>query len=343
MTTPDGASGADRPETVPGAPGVPGVPGRPGASTFTIEGRSAPAIFVVGWLATLLGAGLIVVAVMSGGGAASLALLVVGLLGMSVGLISAAGSQAIERRVRGVGPYLGPSPLLVFGASIPVSVLAVILVGFPLGWAGVALDGPFGALLSVVIQALIYVALIRLLVVDTGALGWTAMGLRPLDRAAVVELVGGALWALPVIVATLPVALILLAIFSVTPQSPLPPTGEAVGFALSFVAAVLVAPFGEEILFRGFATTAWVRGLGVRRGVVQAALVFAFAHVLTVSSSSAEDALGLAVVGFGTRIPIALALGWLFVRRGTIWSAFGLHAAFNAFLLVIAEVAQRPL
>jgi membrane protease YdiL (CAAX protease family) len=49
------------------------------------------------------------------------------------------------------------------------------------------------------------------------------------------------------------------------------------------------------------------------------------------------------VVGFGSRIPIAVALGWLFVRRGTIWASFGLHAAFNAVLLVIAEVAERPI
>jgi membrane protease YdiL (CAAX protease family) len=48
------------------------------------------------------------------------------------------------------------------------------------------------------------------------------------------------------------------------------------------------------------------------------------------------------VVGFGTRVPIAIALGWLFVKRGTIWSSFGLHAAFNAVLLVIAE-AYRPI
>jgi membrane protease YdiL (CAAX protease family) len=30
----------------------------------------------------------------------------------------------------------------------------------------------------------------------------------------------------------------------------------------------------------------------------------------------------------------------LFVRRGTIWASFGLHAAFNAILLVIAEAYQ---
>ena len=347
MTTPEGGfdPGEDdgpppaEPHTEPGT----ASPGRMGTSTFTIEGRSAPALFVVGWLASVLGFGLVLVAVLSGGGAAWLGLVIVGLVLLSIGLVAAAGSQGIERRVRGMAGYAGPSPLLVFAASFPVSVLAVIAVGLPLGLAGVPLDGPFAALLSVALQAVVYITLIRLLVVDTGALGWREMGLRAPDLSAIGEMIGGALWAAPVIVATIPVSLILLAIFPVTPESPLPPTGEAVGIALSLVAGALVAPFGEEVLFRAFATTAWVRGVGVRQGVLRAALVFAVAHVLTTSGTSAGDAFGLAVVGFGTRVPIALALGWLFVRRGTIWAPFGLHAAFNAVLLVIAEVADRPI
>jgi membrane protease YdiL (CAAX protease family) len=350
LTTPDGGSESGEPERPP--PDEPAVrpatnrTGPLGASTFTIEGRAAPALFVIAWLACLLGSGLVAVAVLSSSGPASLGLAVVGLLLLSVGLVAAAGSQGIERRARGAANhagYAGPSPLLVFAASIPVAIVAVIVVGLPLGLAGIALDGPFGALLSVAIQAVVYVALIRLLVVDTGALDWRAMGVRALDRSAVAEMVGGAFWALPVIAATVPVSLVLLAIFPVTPESPLPPTGEAVGFIISVMAGALVAPFGEEILFRAFATTAWIRGVGVRQGVLRAALVFAFAHVLTTSGTSAGNAFGLAVVGFGTRVPIAIALGWLLARRGTIWASFGLHAAFNAALLVIAEVAARPI
>jgi membrane protease YdiL (CAAX protease family) len=353
LTTPDAEPESGRAQgtsqspvgggSVPGDPSDPGATARLGGSTFTIEGRQAPALFVIGWLGTVLGFGLVVVAVMSGGAAAWLGLLVVGLVLLSIGLIAAAGSQGIERRARGSHAYAGPSPLLVFAASIPVSILAVIVIGVPLSLAGVALDGPIAAVLSVALQAVVYVALIRLLVVDTGALRWREMGFRAFDRFALGELVTGAVWALPVIVATIPVSLLLLAVFPVTPESPLPPTGEAAGFALSLIAGALVAPFGEEVLFRGFATTAWVRSAGVRQGVLRAALVFAFAHVLTTSGTSTGDAFGLAVVGFGTRIPIALALGWLFVRRGTIWAPLGLHAAFNGTLLIIGEVANRAI
>jgi membrane protease YdiL (CAAX protease family) len=310
-------------------------------TTFTIEGRSAPALFVVGWLASVLGFGLVLVAALSGGGPAWLVLVLVGLVLLSVGLVAAAGSQGIERRARGMEGYAGPSPLLVFAASIPVSLLVVLVVGLPLGLLGVPLDGPVGALFSVVLQVVVYIAMIRLLVVDTGALDWRAMGVQALDRFAIREMIGGTFWAVPVFLATVPVVLVLRTIFPVTPESVLPPTGETVGFALSLMAGAVIGPFGEELFFRAFATTAWVRRVGAWQGVVRAALVFAFAHVLAVSGTSFGEAFGLAMVGFGSRIPIALALGWLFVRRGTVWSSFGLHAAFNGLQLVIAEVALR--
>jgi hypothetical protein len=336
VSGPESDASTDPPATVPAG-------ARPGASYFTIEGRPAPALFVVGWLASFAGLGLIAIAFLARAGLASTVVLLGGLALLSVGLIAAAGCQGIERRARAMAGYAGPSPLLVFGASIPVSILVLVVIALPLDVLGLALDGPPGSLLSVAVQAAVYTGLVRLLVVDTGALDWRAMGVRRPDLTALREAVGGAFWAVPVIVLTIPVSLVLLAIFPVTPESPLPPTGSPGGFALSLVAGVLVAPLGEEILFRGFATTAWVRGLGVRGGLVRAALVFAVAHILTISGSSAGDAFGLAVVGFATRLPIALALGLLFVRRGTIWSSFGLHAAFNLILLVVAEVARQTI
>jgi membrane protease YdiL (CAAX protease family) len=330
---------ADQAEPPPLTP--PAAPARLGTGTFTIEGRSAPGLFVVGWLATLLGIGLIAIGIMSSDPDRARLLAIVGLLFLSVGLVCGAGSQAIERRAQGRLSYQGPSPFLVLLASVPISLLALYLASRPLDFAGVPMDGPLGALVSVTIQAAVYIGLVRLLVVDAGALDWVAMGVRRPDGRAVVESLGGALWALPVVFVTGIVVSILLQAVPVEPVSPLPPTGTNVGFALSLLAGVIVAPFGEEILFRAFATTAWVRGLGVRRGVVLGALVFAFAHVLTISGASAGDAFGQAFVAFVGRVPIALALGWLFVRRGTVWASFGLHAAFNAILLVIAEIASR--
>jgi len=340
LVPPDRGSPAPVPSATPAGAGDP-PPGRPGSGTFTIEGRSAPALFVVGWLGTLLGLGAVVVAVLAGGSAASTVVLIVGLVVLSIGLIAGAGSQGIERRARARTAYLGPSPFLVFATSIPVSLLAAIALGVPLGLLGIALDGPVGRLASVSAQAIVYVALIRLLVVDTGALTWAQMGLRRFDGAAVTNLALGAALALPVIAATVPVVAILGQLFPVTPVSPLPPAGEPVGFALNLVAGAIIAPIGEEILFRGFATTAWARDLGARRALVQGALFFAVVHVITITGGTAGEAIGLAVLGFAARVPVSLALGWLFLRRGSIWASIGLHAAFNGILIVLAEAALQ--
>jgi membrane protease YdiL (CAAX protease family) len=323
-------------------PGPPSgsVPGRAGTGTFTIEGRAAPALFVIGWLASLFGFGLVVVAILSGGGIAATIVLLIALVLLSIGLIAAAGSQGIERRTRATSRYRGPSPLLVFVASIPLSVLAVIALSIPLRLLDVDLDGPLAALISVSVQALLYVGLVRLLVVDTGALTWSEMGVQALDIAAFRQMAAGAIWVVPVIFVTGIVAQVLLRVFPVTPSSPLPPTGTAIGFALSLVAGVLVAPFGEEIMFRAFATTAWVRGMNETNGLILGSLFFAFAHVLTVSGTSAGDAFQLAFVAFAGRLPVAFTLGLLFIRRRSMWASFGLHAGFNGVLLVIAEVAS---
>lgn len=296
---------------------------------------------MVGWLATIVGLGMIVIALLSGAATAAPVLLFAGLVVLAVGLVAAAGSQGIERRALGVVPYHGPAPLLVFAASVPTTFLAVITIGVPLALLGIAVDGPVGQLASVAAQALIYAGLIRLLVVDTGALSWAEMGVQRWSARASAEVLFGAAFALPVILVTIPVAVVLSAIFPVTPVSPLPPTGETGGFAIQLLAGVVVAPIGEELLFRGLATTVWARAFGPRQGLVLGAVFFAFVHVLTITGSNAGEAAALVVVGFASRLPVALALGWLFLRRGTIWAPIGLHATFNALLLILGEMAFR--
>jgi membrane protease YdiL (CAAX protease family) len=324
------------------APDGPDRPDRPGASIFTIEGRAAPGLFVLGWLATLVGLGAVLVAFMAAGRPAPI-LLIAGLVALSIGLVAGAGGQAIERRARGGRNYVGPSPFLVFAAALPISTLFAIGAGAILTALAIPIDGPVGALASVGLQAVVYIGLIRLLVVDGGSLSWAEMRIRRPSSTDLVEFVLGAGWALPVIVATLPVALLVSQFVPTPPPSPLPATGSIGGLLLHLLAGAIIAPIGEEVLFRGFATTAWVRDMGVGRGLVRAALFFAVAHVLTISGANASEAIGAAVAAFVGRIPVAFALGFLFVRRETIWAPLGLHAGFNALLLVFQEVAaQNP-
>ena len=203
------------------------------------------------------------------------------------------------------------------------------------------LDGPFGALLSVTIQALVYVALVRLLVVDTGALDWRAMGVGPLDGTAVVEMGRGALWAVPVIAVTAVV------VGGPAPGLPGPAGQPAATDRRDRRLRAVAAGRGHRGAVRRGDPVPGVRddGLGPRprrtgEGWCWRRWCSRFAHVLTIGGTNAGEAFGLAVVGFGSRIPVALALGWIFLRRGTVWASFGLHAAFNGILLVLAEAAE---
>jgi CAAX protease family protein len=317
-------------------------PLRPGTGTFTIEGRAAPGLFVVGWLGTLIGGVVLFVSLQAAPGAAKLALFIGGLALLSIGLIAASGSQAIERRARGVTPYSGPSPFLVLAACFPTAAVLLVLLGIPLQLAGIDLDGPLVAVIGLVIQMAVYILLIRLLVVDTGALSWRRMGITPPSSTAIGELLLGAAWALPVFLLTSLLSLVLVSALGVTPDAPLPPAREPAGVVLNLIAGAILAPIGEELFFRAFATTAWVQSLGAARGIIRGGLFFAFVHVLQIQATSLTEGLAVALIAFGVRVPIGLVLGWLFVRRGTIWAPIGLHAAFNATILIIAETLSQP-
>jgi membrane protease YdiL (CAAX protease family) len=316
-------------------------PGRPGASLFSIEGRAAPGLYVVGWLASLVGLVVSVIGYLGGQSGAGPVLFAVGLAVLAIGLVAAAGAQAIERKTRGRDAYTGPSPVLVFAGSIPVAYLGALLLGVAFETFHLGISRPLAELLLVTIQGGAYLVLIALLVVNSGALTWRDMGFRHDLRGAIQDIGWGVVFAPPIIFVTLLLTAVLVVIFRVAPESPLPPTGDASGLVLHLIAGAIVAPFAEETLFRGLATTAWVRSFGVGQGIVRGALFFAFAHVLLVGGSNVGEGAALAFVGFAGRLPIALVLGWVFVRRNSIYASMGLHGAFNAVLLILAEMSLR--
>jgi membrane protease YdiL (CAAX protease family) len=321
-------------------PPGPAVPTRPGLSTFTIEGRAAPGLFVVGWLATISGLALVLLGALT---PSSLLFYGIGPGFLTVGLVAGAGSQALERRARGEA-YAGPSPYLVFAAIVAATFAVAFVVGLILHFLLGPLEGfdELVALIAIIVQAAVFIGVIRLTVVGTDALSWSDMGWRRFDGAAIRHLLGGVIWAVPVIFVTALLANALVSIFGVEPESPLPATGTATGLLLELIAGALIAPLAEEAVFRGFAISAWRRTVGDNGAIVRASLLFALAHVINVSGT-ADQIVGLTVIGFVTRLPVAFALGWLFVRRGSIWAPLGLHMSFNAILLILSavDVASR--
>lgn len=260
---------------------------------------------------------------------------------LTVGLVAGAGNQAIERRARGA-LYAGPSPYLVFAAIVAATFAATYSIGFVIRLFvdPTRLPDYVVRLLGEAIEAAVFLGVVRLTVVGTGALSWVEMGWRRFDGNAARDLAIGATLALPVIGITSIVAAVLVSIFRTVPEAPLPPTGVAAGLVVQLIAGAILAPIAEEGVFRGFAITAWERTAGPRGALVRAALLFALAHVLNVGGDSLPQVGGLVAVGFLTRLPIAFVLGWLFVTRRSIWAPLGLHAAFNGILLVLAEVVR---
>jgi hypothetical protein len=312
-----------------------------GLSTFTIEGRRAPALFVVGWLATFVGGGIAGLTLLGISGPVGVILWVVGLAVATLGLVLLGGSQAIERRAAGAA-YAGPSPILVFLAVLAGSQVAGFVVGFPLSLIGPDIPRPVGDLLGVLVQAAVFAGVLGLMVVAAGALRWREMGLTPGLGNALRGMLGGAVFAGPVILVTAIFAAVAAQLAGAVPASPLPPTGTASGLILHLIAGAIVAPVAEELLFRGFALTAWRRTVGARGAIVRSSVVFVLAHVLFVGGDTFGDAAALAFVAGVARIPVAVALGWLFVRTGSLWGPIGLHAAYNAILIIIAEAVIAP-
>ncbi|MGH2511938.1 MAG: lysostaphin resistance A-like protein, partial [Candidatus Limnocylindrales bacterium] len=153
-------------------------------------------------------------------------------------------------------------------------------------------------------------------------------------NALLADVGAGMLVGLPVLFLTIVLGAALIALLGVTPPSPLPVAQSPAGALVNIVSGVIVAPLGEELFYRGFATTAWVRGMGSRSGIVRGALLFALVHVLTLAGPPSA-----ALIAFVTRLPVALALGWIYVRRGSLAASFGLHALFNAIPLILVGLS----
>jgi len=318
--------------------------GRPtgalGLFRFTIEGRKAPGLFVAGWLTSVLGGIAGLVGLLAGQTIAGAVLFVAGLAVLLAGLLLLGGAQTLERRAADL-PYGGPSPILVFAATVVGLYLAVVVVATPLQALGATIEGPALSLLGVGIQAVVVVAILRALVVGPGALTWREMGLRASLPAAARDLAWGAVLAVPVLVVASILVAGLVTLVGSAPESPLPPTGSSMGLAVNLLAGAVIAPLYEELLFRGFATTAWARVVRPASAIVRTSILFALAHVLTQGGASFSEAFGIAVVAAAARFPVALVLGWVYLRRRSLWAAIGLHATYNAILLVVAETALR--
>lgn len=91
--------------------------------------------------------------------------------------------------------------------------------------------------------------------------------------------------------------------------------------------AVLLAPFSEELFFRGMAYQTLRKSLGVRWGIVASAAFFAVVHV------SVEGPLVGNLVLFVVIFVVGALLAHAFERRGNLIAPMAMHATFNLLSL----------
>jgi membrane protease YdiL (CAAX protease family) len=108
---------------------------------------------------------------------------------------------------------------------------------------------------------------------------------------------------------------------------------------LTVIGAGILVPIGEEVLFRGYALTAWLRDRGPRSALIRSTIFFAFAHVLGVTATTFDGGVRQALLTVVVITPVGAALGWLFMRRGLI-ASISAHATFNIISTLLVALAQ---
>ncbi len=93
-------------------------------------------------------------------------------------------------------------------------------------------------------------------------------------------------------------------------------------FYISLISVATVVPVVEELLFRGFLQTWLMNKIGVPKGIVLTAFIFALFHY-----ANQQSWFNLQIVP--TLFILALFLGYIYARQQSLWASIGLHTLFN--------------
>lgn len=99
-------------------------------------------------------------------------------------------------------------------------------------------------------------------------------------------------------------------------------------FGLMIFAVVILVPFMEELLFRGFLQTLLRKYLKRGWALFLTALIFALVHF---SASQGKGNFQL----ISTLFVLSLFLGFLYEREQSLWASIGLHVTFNGFSVIL--------
>lgn len=354
-------------------------PRPPDRSIRSLAGRASPGRYALGLLIGLpAGLLLLAFEIASRGGfkfgeMPVPAWVVVEFVGIAaaLGLAAGASAQSAQRRADGWRDFAGPSPFLLAAAQMATVLSLGLPVAALLGRLDVDTESAVGTLLMVPVYLASYFGLVHFLVVRGGATTWHDV-VRPRhlspdiddwtdDRLAVergwrppisrlrawlrgplgdVLLAGSVL--IPVLIATGLTNSALLAVLGLNQsdlQSEIPAHPTLVDQALTFLSVAILIPIGEEVFFRGYATNAWGRSLSPTSALVRASLFFAFIHIVNTQNTDFAVSLRVAAFNFVARVPVALALCWIYMRRRSLVASVSLHGFYNGLIVLISFLA----
>ena len=98
---------------------------------------------------------------------------------------------------------------------------------------------------------------------------------------------------------------------------------------LTFIIIVLVAPFVEEVLFRGL-VFGNLKGKSLTVAYVLSCVLFALSHVWQFAVDAPTVAHFVVMLQY---LAPGFVLAWSYDRSGTLWTPIALHAVFNALAL----------
>lgn len=103
---------------------------------------------------------------------------------------------------------------------------------------------------------------------------------------------------------------------------------------LAMVSSMVLAPLGEELIFRGYLMNLWMHRWGFGAGLVLSALAFGLFHLHSPLFGLAhfEHAVSAAAGG--------AILGLVYARHGSLWASTAVHALYN---IVAGPYAAGPL
>ena len=98
-------------------------------------------------------------------------------------------------------------------------------------------------------------------------------------------------------------------------------------FAMTIITIVVITPLVEETLFRGFLQSFIRRHLGPKQAILITSVCFALFHY------APEQGLGNIPI-VGTLFALALFLGFLYEKQGSLFASISLHAIFNGISIL---------